>query len=106
MGSVEPNRAVPSTPPIKVTLGELHAAAPALDRLLDLRLPVRAAYHVAKLARLVRAELAPVEQERERWVRELGDELPLSDDQRAAGTTAILQVKPENLGEFQKRTAQ
>lgn len=63
---------------IHTTLGELAAAEPALERLAALPLPIKPAYHLTKLARLVRQELGSYHDIRNRHARELGT----SDDGR------------------------
>lgn len=62
------------TPPaaIETTLGALVNSVAALNRLLELRLPVAAAYHVAKLAKLVDAEVVIYEKQRVALVNEFG----------------------------------
>lgn len=93
MGQVEPIRAVPSTPRISLTLGECLIAESALDTLLAIRLPVKTAYHLAKLARLVKVETSHANQQRETWVKELGDEIE----------PQVYRVKPDNVQEFNRR---
>lgn len=88
---------------IAMTLGELLSAEIALDRLLEERLPAKVAYHVAKLAKLVKTETAYFASQREAHVRELGEDVPPTDEQRAAGATAILKVKDEHINEFNRR---
>lgn len=101
--SVEALREAPSPAAITMKLGELLDAELALDRLLEERLPATVAYHVAKLAKLVKAETAYFATQREAFIRELGEETPPTDEQRAAGATAILKVKGEHVEEFNRR---
>jgi len=101
--TVEPLREAPPAPAIAMKLGDLVNAEVALDRLLEERLPATVAYHVAKLARLVKAETAYFASQREAHVRELGEEVPVTDEQRAAGATSILKVKLEHVEEFNRR---
>jgi len=93
MGQVEPIRGVPSTPRISLTLGDCLIADPALDTLLQIRLPVKTAYHVAKLARLVKVETAQANQQRETWIKELGDEVE----------PQTFRVRPDQVPEFNRR---
>jgi len=63
----------PMTPQtITMTLGALVEAEPALDRLLEQKLPAQTAYHLAKLAKLVKAETAHFHAQRDVLIRELG----------------------------------
>lgn len=61
---------------IETTLGALVGAEPALGRLLALPLPVKAAYHLVKLSRLVQAETSIFNGLRDKAVRELGSAIP------------------------------
>jgi hypothetical protein len=57
---------------IVMTLGDLVLAEEALTRLLEVKVPARLAYHVAKLTRLVKAETAHFYTARDSEIRELG----------------------------------
>jgi hypothetical protein len=81
---------------VKTTLGELVTAEPALNRLLEAKLPVKVAYHVAKVARLMKQETAYFNKEREALIRELGEETMI-DGQQA------IQVSPAKTAEFSRR---
>ena len=100
--AVEPLRLAEAST-ITMSLGALLGAELALDRLLEERLPAKVAYHVAKLAKLVKTETAYFATEREKAIRELGQEMPPTEEQRASGATSILQVKPEHVEEFNRR---
>jgi hypothetical protein len=80
---------------IPVSLGQLVQAEPALQRLLEVRLPARTAYHVAKLMALVQAETQHFHAQRETFIRELGTPVPDQPD--------ALQVASANLPAFRER---
>ena len=81
---------------IAVTLGELIIAEQALERLLEVKLPAAQAYHVAKLARLVKDETKFFHERRDALVRELGEPVP--------GEPGQVRVPQDRLGEFLKQT--
>ncbi len=83
---------------IQTTLGELVAAEDALKRVAALKLPVKSAYHVAKLIRIVSGEVRAFHEQRERFIRELGVTAPPN----AHGEQTI-SVTPEQWPEFQRR---
>lgn len=78
--------------PISTTLGALAAGEAALRRLIDSRLPVKAAYHVARLTKFAGEHLADFHQQHDGHVRELGVEV---DGQ--------ITVTQENRAEFDTR---
>lgn len=84
--------------PLQTTLGDLVAAEEALSRVAALKLPVKSAYHVAKLVRLVREETRVFHEQRDAFIRELGE----ASVANAHGEQTIT-VKPANWPEFQKR---
>jgi hypothetical protein len=86
----------PSSPPagIPVTLGELVQAEEALQRLAEVKLPAKQAYHVAKLVRLIKAETQHYHAQREEAIRELGD---------ATADGSEIRVPPDKMPEFMKR---
>lgn len=75
---------------IDTTLGALVQAEGALHRLGLERLPIKAAYHLSKLARLVLAETKEFETQRLALVEALG----------APNEQGVLQVTPEHMPEF------
>jgi hypothetical protein len=81
---------------MNLTLGELVYAEPALDRLLDVKLPAQTAYHIAQLAKAVKAETQHFNTQREAFIRELG--VPNGDQS--------LEVPPEHRAEFFRRMAE
>jgi hypothetical protein len=60
---------------IATTLGQLVEAEPACRTLCALALPPKAAYHLAKLVRLVMVETAHFTETRDRYIREFGTEV-------------------------------
>jgi len=61
-----------NTMTIRTTLGDLVKAEPVLHGLCALKLPALAAYHLKKLRALVAAETSHFNEERDRYVTELG----------------------------------
>ncbi len=84
---------------IATTLGALATADQALARLAALPVPIKTAYHVAKLARLVTAELKFFQARRLEVFRELGDEVPGP----TPGAPPDLRVPPERMAAFGAR---
>lgn len=83
-----------ATPEITMTLGELMEAEDALTHLLELKLPVKLAYHVAKIARLVKVETTHFKTERDNFVKEFGE-----PDKDANGQEMI-RVKPDRIADY------
>jgi hypothetical protein len=75
---------------ITMQLKEVIEATPAIFRVLGTKLPVKAAYHLAKIGKKLQAELTDYNDERVKLIKELGEE------QKDGG----YQVKPENLKSF------
>jgi hypothetical protein len=89
---------------IEMTLEECAIAEAALARLSALVWPIRTAYHMSKLLRLMRAELRVAEQERLALVKELGCERPTNEMERNSGMGhRIIEVPSEKMDEFQDR---
>jgi hypothetical protein len=87
---------LPSIPTgMALTLGELVQAEDALQRLIEVKLPAKQAYHVAKLVRLVKAETQHYHSQREEAIRELGVSSPEHPDE--------IRVPPDKMPEFVKR---
>lgn len=80
---------------IALTLGDLVQAEEALQRLIEVKLPAKQAYHVAKLVRLVKAETQHYHSQREDAIRELGVATPDHPDE--------IRVLPDRMPEFLKR---
>jgi hypothetical protein len=92
-----PTPVLPPAPPpagIPVTLGDLVQAEEALQRLSEVKLPAKQAYHVAKLIRLIKAETQHYHAQREEAIRELGD---------ATADGSEIRVPPDKMPEFVKR---
>jgi len=89
---------------IDTTLGALTLAGEPLARLTMLRLPAAGAYHVARLARLVDAEVKAVQEQRNAVIKELGAARPATEAERAAGLDAeVIEVLGEHRAEFNQR---
>lgn len=69
-------------------------AEEALQRLSEVKLPAKQAYHVAKLIRLIKAETQHYHAQREEAIRELGD---------ATADGSEIRVPPDKMPEFVKR---
>lgn len=82
---------------IHTSLGTLAQAEAALQRLAAQRLPVKAAYHLAKLCTLVRTELKVFEEQRLAIVKELGVAGPAALGQES------WQVAPDRMPDFTAR---
>jgi hypothetical protein len=86
---------------IPTTLGALVQAEPALGRLLEQRVSMRTAYHLAKFAKLVRDETAVYHQQRDALIRELGAPREPTDAERATGIQGpVTEVTPANRTAF------
>jgi hypothetical protein len=82
---------------ITTTLAHLMDAQPALERLANERLPVKAAYALSKLLRLARPEIQGFTDQRNNLIREFGAERKTSDDERAAtGHDSVFEVTAAN----------
>jgi hypothetical protein len=79
---------------ITTTLAQLMEAQPALERLAAERLPVKAAYRVAKVLRLARPEIEQFIEQRNTMIRELGAE------RRQANGETTVEVTPANRDVF------
>lgn len=75
---------------IHTTLGALANAEPALKRLAEVRLPVKAAYQLSKLIRLVGAEVPYFHQQRDVYIRELGVQVGDQFTVQADGMTEFI----------------
>lgn len=82
---------------ITATLAELLDAETALAALEQLQLPVKTAYHVAKLTRLVTVETKLFKEQRDKLIKELGADRPTTDaEQRNGAGPTTTQVTPEH----------
>jgi hypothetical protein len=83
------------------TLGALVNATPILDELAKIRRPAAARYHLGRLIKQVREEVAHFAEERESLIRELGEERDPTEQELKAGQQGKLTaVKPANIMEF------
>jgi len=88
---------------IIMTLGELVAAEESLTRLLEVRVSAPLAYRLAKVAKAVRAETKHFYEQRDDYIRELGEPVPAD---QATGGVGAMRVKPDLVEEFLKRIAE
>lgn len=89
---------------IETTIGKLAEAEPALTRFLALKVDAKTRYHLMKLAKLVRAELADhLEAPRQQLFREMGTERPPTDAERVrSGPANVIEVSPDKMPDFLK----
>jgi len=85
---------------IETTLGVLVAAEPALARLAAEKLPIKVAYHIAKLAKLVIAETELFKQQRDALVKRLGTVRAATEAERAVHGSEVWEVQPPHQREF------
>lgn len=83
---------------IATTLGQVALAEPALAQIAAIRLPVKTAYHVAKLLRLVQDETRLFQERRNEAIRRHGTERPATAEERAASGPTIVEVLPGHEG--------
>jgi len=85
-------------------MGELVVAEPALAQLATLSLPVKQAYGIAKLLRLVRQEIEHFQAQRHACIQALGVERdPTPDERGRFGDQKLLSVTAENQEAFTAR---
>ncbi len=86
---------------LTVSLGALVDGAIALRALLACKLPVKAGYHIAKLGKLVQAELDLYEERRQELIKSHGAEREVTEAEKAAGLQGpITEVRPEHYKTF------
>jgi hypothetical protein len=90
---------------ITMTLRAVLEAQPALDRLAGEKLPVRLAYHVAKLVKLVRVEVEDFNAQRFKLVKEYGVTRPATEAERPVHGPEVIEVPPEKIAAFQQELA-
>ena len=89
---------------IKMKMGELIVADQTLASIAELDLPARAAYDVAKLARLVRQEVAIFEKKNQELIAEFGEERDSTPEERERGLPErVNSVKPDFMTIFQQK---
>lgn len=90
---------------IATTLRELVIAEPVLQRLMTLPRSAKASYHLARLARLIRPECEHFRAERDKLVKEMGEERDTLPHEQAAFGTRIHAVTAGNMEAFNVRVA-
>jgi hypothetical protein len=88
--------------PITVTLRALLEAQPALVRLSNEKLPVKLAYRVARLMKVVQVELDDFHKQRIVLVKQYGATRPTTEEERAIHGTEITEVTPDRMVEFRQ----
>lgn len=89
---------------VTILLGKLAAADAALARLANLQLPIKAAYHVAKLGRLAAQEIEIFYEQRNALIKELGEEREATPAEVATGRQGrVMAVLPANHETFTAR---
>jgi hypothetical protein len=91
---------------LSTTIGQLVAMDQALDRLIVEKWPIKAAYAISKLSRVVKKETAYAKTEQEKWIRELGAEKSPTPEQRAQGVSSTFEVTAEHMGTFLSRLSE
>lgn len=90
-------------PTIATTLGALVGAVAALRRLAGLKLPMKPAYHLSKLQKLVNDEMEHFDGRRKALLARLGAERASTPDEIAVGAAERdVYVKPEHWPEFEQ----
>jgi hypothetical protein len=86
---------------IHTTLGACIDAEPSLTRLAAYTWPVKTAYHLAKLVRLLREETKAFEEQRIKLVRELGTARPPTEVELTRGIRdEVIEVPPERFKDY------
>jgi hypothetical protein len=89
---------------VKTTIMHLVQAEPGLVALAAMPLPIKVAYRVAKLMRLVEVETKEFHVFRSAQIKELGKpKEPTAEDIAAGRTTDLWQLSPEALATFNAR---
>lgn len=91
---------------VRITLGDLSAAAPVLERLLAASLPARVAYHLAQIKRAATPELTYVQAQRTARIQEFGIERDPTEAERTAGMTRVWEVAALSVPAFTARIAE
>lgn len=99
---IEPMRAL-ERPVIRLTLRELLDAQPALTRLAAERLPVKLAYHVARMLKAVQPDIDEFIAQRNKLVQQHGASRPaLSAQERETHGAEVIEVTAENLEAYRQ----
>lgn len=85
------------------TYEEFSAALPALHALMKVPFPAQQSYHIAKLTRLVAQEVNDLNAQRDRLVRELGEDVTPTAEEQAKGQMVYQRVLPRNMEMYRSR---
>ena len=89
---------------IKTTLGVLVQGEEALGRLTQLKLPTKTSYRLAKIARVVREEIRVFAEQRDKLIKEMGEERESTKEEMSRGMPpTITEVTNSNRNEFFKQ---
>lgn len=89
--------------PITITLRQLLDAQPALQRLSSEKLPIKLAYNVARLIRVLQPELDDFFKQRNELVLRYGYTRPSTEEERAAGQgDEVTEVPKDKMVEFRE----
>jgi hypothetical protein len=91
---------------ITTTLGTLADAEPILTDLGTKKLPVKSAYLLAKMTRLVRTETELFHEKRNEYITELGTERAATPEEATKYGPKVRVLLPENAPEFLKRMSE
>lgn len=90
-------------PAIRLSLRALLDAQPALQRLAADRLPIKLAYNVARLLKLIQPDIDEFVQQRNALVRQYGlARAPLSEQERQTHGAEVIEVTPEHLDAYRR----
>ena len=98
-----PNAVPNAAPTIKLTLRQLLDAQPALQRLSSERLPVKLAYNVARLIKVLQPELDEFMKQRDELIKEHGTKRSTTDAEKAQHGDEIIEVMPAQMSMFRKQ---
>ena len=91
---------------VKITLDQLLNAELALQRLAALPVPVRTAYHIARLLKTVKVETDQFRVQRNALIKELGAERAVTRAEKLQGLVGtVTVVKPKNEAMFKEKIA-
>lgn len=89
---------------VTMTVHECTVAELGLQRISEIRLPAKTAYHIAKLLRLVKAEVKTYQEERNKFIMEIGTKRPPNEEEASRGVREeVTEVLPERRKEFVER---
>ena len=91
---------------ITVTLRALVEAQPALRALAEQSLPVKQAYHLARLIRALEPELAAFETQRRALFARHGRERAATDAERPAHGETVIEIAPAAIAAFRVELAE